>query len=87
MLGGTIPQNGFVPDSATAVAIAEAVLIRIYGEKQVASERPFIATLDGDLWTVTGTLHCPNSPRCNGGTAVATISKTDGRIGDVCHGK
>jgi len=28
---GVVPKNGFVPDEKTAIAIAEAILIPIYG--------------------------------------------------------
>jgi hypothetical protein len=37
------PQDGFVPNEQTAVKIGEAVLIPVYGEKQIDSERPFTA--------------------------------------------
>jgi len=39
------PKAGFVPDSKTAVTVAEAVLIPVYGKEQIESERPFTATL------------------------------------------
>ncbi|MFZ3215341.1 MAG: NTF2 fold immunity protein [Candidatus Acidiferrales bacterium] len=52
------PKEGFVPNAETAVKVAEAVLLPVYGEEQIISERPFKAALDGDVWTVTGTLHC-----------------------------
>jgi hypothetical protein len=42
-----VPKNGFVPDKETAIRIAETVLIPIYGEKQIASERPFSAETEG----------------------------------------
>ena len=45
-------RNGYVPDSKTAVKIAEAVLIPVYGENQIESERPFEATLKDNIWTV-----------------------------------
>jgi hypothetical protein len=80
---GYVPPQGFVPDSATAVRIAVAVWIPIYGERQVMSEQPFVATLKGDLWTVTGSL----PRRARGGTAVARIAKQDGRVLHVAHGK
>jgi NTF2 fold immunity protein len=46
------PRSGYVPDAKTAIAIAEAVLIPVYGEKQIAAEQPLHATLknnDGQL--------------------------------------
>ena len=78
-----VPPNGFVPDAATAARIAEAVWIPIYGAEQIAKEKPFKATLKGDVWTVTGAL----SPDTVGGVAEANVSKRDGRILRVIHGQ
>jgi NTF2 fold immunity protein of polymorphic toxin system component len=86
--GSYIPKGGFVPNAETAVKIAEAVLIPVYGEKKVLSERPFTATLAGDIWTVSGTLHCtPPGSLCKGGTAIVKISKSSGQILQMGHGK
>jgi|SRR5947209_3259398 len=79
-----VPPKGFVPDEQTAVRIAEAVLGPIYGEEQIARERPFTAVLKGEIWTVEG--HLPASQN-KGGVALAEISKLDGRILRVTHGK
>jgi hypothetical protein len=79
------PKGGFVPNAETAVKIAEAVLVPVYGQKQVESERPFKATLQGDSWTVQGTLQC--SPNCMGGTALVEISKSTGQIVQMFHTK
>ena len=81
---GYVPPNGFVPDSGTAVRIAVAVWIPIYGASQIRSEQPYVATLKDGVWTVTGTL-----PRQynRGGVAMARISKSDGRILFVLHGQ
>ena len=51
------PKEGFVPNAETAVKVGEAVLMPVYGEKQILGERPFKAALHGDVWTVEGTLH------------------------------
>jgi hypothetical protein len=48
---GLPPRAGYVPDSATAVRIAEAVLMPIYGKEHIESERPFIAELKDRVWT------------------------------------
>ena len=48
---GYKPASGYVPDSKTAVMIAEAVLAPVYGEKQIKSERPFTAKLKDGMWT------------------------------------
>src|SRR5713226_8568369 len=78
---GYVPPGGFVPDSATAVRIAVAVWIPIYGAAQIRSEQPYVAKLDHGIWTVTGTL----PPHSLGGTAAARIAKRDGRILFVIH--
>jgi hypothetical protein len=78
------PPNGFVPDAVTAMRIAEAVWIPIYGEAHIAAQKPFKATLKGDVWTVTGK---DLPPQTLGGVAEADISKRDGRILRVIHGQ
>lgn len=78
------PPNGVVPDEKTAIRIAEAVWIPIYGEK-VLEERPFVAKLiDGNKWYVYGTL--PKKYNV-GGVAEIEISKSDGKILRISHGK
>ena len=81
---GYIPKNGFVPDSATAIKISKAIWIPIYGDSEIESERPFKAELIHDtVWSVHGTL--PEG--WIGGTAVALIRKSDGKILFVTHDK
>jgi len=88
------PPSGYVPDSGTAVRVAEAVLVPVYGQKQIESEKPFRAELNDGTWTVSGTLKCPDGKswfgtesRCDGGVTVIQISKDDGRIISMTHGK
>lgn len=71
-----VPKNGFVPNAETAIRIAEAVWIPIYGQKLVDGEKPFKAELKGEAWVVKG--HMP--PGVKGGTVIAEIAKLDGRI-------
>ena len=90
---GNRPPRDYVPDSATAVRIAEAVLIPVYGQKQVENEKPFTATLDKDVWTVDGTVQCSDghggttTTMCVGGAAEVKISKIDARIISMMHYK
>jgi hypothetical protein len=83
-----VPPDGFVPDSATAARIAEAVWIPIYGEANIRRQRPFRAELHNGVWTVTGTL-APTRPGWArvGGVALARIAKRDGRVLRVSHGR
>ena len=78
-----MPPEGYVPDAKTAIKIAEAVWLPIYGEKEIGSEKPFVATLKDGVWTVQGTY---NSPAYFGGTALIKISKKDGHILQCLHG-
>lgn len=79
----------YVPDERTAIRIAEAVLIPIYGEKHVIRERPFRANLDDGVWTVKG--HFPRSKDKNvltvGGSMTVLIDKKSGCIKEVYHSK
>jgi hypothetical protein len=89
---GYKPPQGYVPDSATAVQIAEAVLVPVYTKKTIESEKPLTAKLENDVWTVSGTLRCPDgkggtTTQCVGGTAVVQISKIDARIILMTHYK
>ena len=89
---GVKPSKGFVPDAATAVKVAEAVLTPVYGQNTIESERPFKANLQGDIWTVNGTLPCPevkadNHVSCAGGVATVKISRADAHIISMWHGK
>ena len=85
-------KEGYVPDSTTAIKIAEAVLVPVYGKKQIDSEQPFTARLKDDVWTVSGTLRCPDgkggvTTACDGGVAVVQISKLDVRVVSMTHYK
>lgn len=89
---GYRPKQGYVPDSTTAVKIAEAVLTPVYGNDKVASEQPFKAELKDEIWTVSGTLHCPDgkggtTTLCDGGVAVVEISKVDAHVISMVHYK
>jgi hypothetical protein len=77
------PKEGYVPDEKTAIRIAVAVWIPIYGEKEIEKEKPYQAKLDKGVWTVEGSL--PED--WLGGVAVAEIAKDDGCILRVSHGK
>ena len=81
------PENGYVQDETTAAKIAEAVLSSIYGQETIDEEKPLKAGLKDAVWTVEGTLNCPEGQRCLGGVAVVEISKDDGKILRVSHGE
>ena len=84
-----IPPGGFASDTVTALAIAHAVLNRVYGIKIIQDEEPLMTKDLGDRWLITGTLHCGGGPNvtCLGGTAEVEISKEDGRVLRMAHGR
>lgn len=78
-----IPKGGVIPDEVTAIKVAVAVWEPIYGAEQIAKEKPYRATLANGTWTVQGSL-----PKGRvGGVVLAEISKADGRILRISHGK
>ena len=78
-----IPPDGFVPNKETAIRIAEAVLIPIYGKDVIEKEKPFTVKLENGVWIINGTL----PRRMLGGVAEIEIVKKDGKILRVSHGK
>ena len=53
---GVTGRKDLVPDSATAIRVAEAILVGVYGEKNGHSLRPIAASLSDGVWTVER--HC-----------------------------
>jgi hypothetical protein len=83
-----VQEDGYVPSEDVAIKIAVAVWEPIYGADKIAKEKPFHATLADGVWTVKGSF--PKGALAKGmkgGVALAKISKADGRIIRVIHGK
>jgi hypothetical protein len=80
---GYYPKDGYVPDADTAIRIALAVWEPIYGKAQIEKEKPYRACVKGGIWIITGSL--PSGWR--GGVALAEISKKDGQILRISHGR
>jgi len=77
------PAEGYVPDEATAVAISVAVWVAIYGKERIEEKKPYKAILKDGIWYVKGSI--PHGRK--GGVPEAEISKDNGRILRVSHGK
>ena len=82
-----IPSNGFVPDEATAIAVAEAILAPIYGKLSIDGQKPFLVSLENDVWTVSGQLQEQPGRVTLGGVFRIQISKKDGCVKFHSHGK
>jgi len=79
---GYIPKDGFIPDKATAIKVAEAVWLPIYGDK-VKNKKPYKIKLENGVWYIEGTL----PQNCTGGVPYIEIQKKDGKVLKVMHGK
>ncbi|MDR2479716.1 MAG: hypothetical protein LBD48_10460 [Treponema sp.] len=83
---GTTPPEGFIPDEKTAMRVAEAVWLPIYG-KEVLRDKPYEVTLiDGKTWLVEGDTRPFFLPRGGGGPYIE-IDKYSGAILKVTHFK
>jgi hypothetical protein len=80
---GWMPVEGVVPDVITAQKIAEVIFVRFYGAEEISREKPFSTTFRDGVWVVEGNL--PQGTL--GGVAEVHISKTDGRILYLFHGR
>jgi hypothetical protein len=75
--------GGLVPDKKTAVAIAEAVLFKIYGEKTIRDQRPYVIRLARGKWTIDG---APPPHGFVGGSFHIVIRQRDAQILEIGHG-
>jgi NTF2 fold immunity protein len=74
--------EGLVPDQKTAIAIAEAVLFHVYGEKAIREQRPYIVKHVRDKWIIDG---APPPRGMAGGSFHIVISQRDGRVLEITH--
>ena len=74
--------GGLVPDEHTAVAIAEAILFPIYGEKNIRDQRPYVIKHTEGKWTIEGTLPAGMV----GGTFHIIIRQRDAQVLEIGHG-
>ncbi|MCA8830338.1 YbbC/YhhH family protein [Hymenobacter sp. BT728] len=77
----TVPQP--LPDSAAAVRVAEPILFRTYGKKNIVHERPYEVYLIDKYWVVMGTL--PED--WMGGVFIIILDSRDSRMIELTHGK
>jgi hypothetical protein len=76
------PHDGYIPNELTAVRVAEAVWVSIYGEK-IYNQKPYRINLIKDsIWVVNGSV----SSGGYGENAHIEIRKKDGKILKVFMG-
>lgn len=72
-----------VKDKETAIAIAEAILFKTYGKKNITTQRPYECYFIEAHWYISGSL--PKG--WVGGVFEIIISAKDGRVVKLIHGK
>ena len=75
------PEINYVPDSATAVKIAEAIWLPLYGN-DIYKQKPYLVSLKKGIWIVEGR----KEEDSFGGTAYIEFQKKDCKILKVTHG-
>lgn len=96
-LGQTGNETDYVPDEATALKIAEAVWLPIYGSG-VLTKKPYVAELTQDIWHVHGTVESSGYVMNEKGDTVALrivsggvphikLKKSSGEVLEVFHSK
>ena len=74
--------GGLVPDQRTAIAIAEAVLFPIYGEKNIRQQRPYVVKHARGKWIIEG---APLPAGFAGGVFHIVIRQRDAKILEITH--
>lgn len=76
-----MPRDGYVPNKETAIAIAYAVAVPVYGKETIEAEKPLRAELAEGKWIVLGTLQKVTA----GGTLIVQIDQKSGKICYLNH--
>jgi hypothetical protein len=71
------PANGFVPDADTAIKIAKAILLPIYGQERLQKWDHVAAIQSSETWEIT---LAQDYPRMAGGAVIVILSRGDGRV-------
>jgi hypothetical protein len=76
-----LPKEGLIPDRETAIKIAEVVLFRLYGDRDIINQRPYQVKEEDDIWFISGTLKEGDL----GSVFAVAISKQTGAILHLEH--
>jgi hypothetical protein len=76
---GIITANGYIPDKETAIKIAKAIWIPIYGKKELFL-LSYDVKLENGIWIIEGYNYLQILFNINGGGPLIKIEKNTGRI-------
>lgn len=72
-----------IPDSETAIFIAENILFKIYGKSNIQKQKPYKVDKIENYWIVNG-----SSPKNTvGGNFLIILDANDGKVIKIEHGK
>ena len=72
-----------IPDSKTAVEIAESILFPIYGKDNIIKQRPYDVNFTDGYYIINGTFQKSEI----GGTFIIIINSKDGKVIKLTHGE
>ncbi|WP_426475797.1 NTF2 fold immunity protein [Chryseobacterium balustinum] len=72
-----------IPDSQTAVNVAENILFKTYGKENIIKQRPYDVNFTDGYYIINGTFPKPTI----GGTFLIIINSQDGKVIKLTHGK
>jgi hypothetical protein len=81
---GIIPDGGFVPDKSTALKIAKAVWLPIYGKRKLMWTK-YQVKLENNIWYIESLNMIHLFFGISGGGPFIKIDKNTGEILDVSH--
>ena len=85
----TIPESEInysakpIPDSKSAVNVAEKILFKVYGKEDIKEQRPYNLVFQNGYWILNGTRPEP----VIGGAFLIIMNSKDGKIIELIHGK
>ena len=86
---GTIPELEIdydakpIPDTRSAVNIAEKILFKVYGNEEIKKQRPYNVVFQTNYWIINGTM----SKTEIGGVFLIILNSKDGKILKLIHGE
>jgi len=85
----TVPESEIdytakpIPDSKSAVNVAEKILFEVYGKDEIIEQRPYNLVYQNGYWILNGTRPEP----IIGGVFLIIMNSKDGKIIELIHGK
>nr|WP_322625617.1 NTF2 fold immunity protein [uncultured Flavobacterium sp.] len=76
-------KTALLPSQADAIAFAELILFRIYGEENIKRQRPYGCFHINNHWIISGSL--PDDSL--GGTFLIIIDDRNAKVVQITHGK